>query len=67
MGEIAVVAIQKQHIKNKNKSKLLTDIFIYRFLFYVFIDSPKFLTKETRAYDIAHNMNPMSSLLIQNV
>ena len=53
--------------KNKSKSKLLTDIFIYCFLFYVFIRSPKFITKETRAYDIAHDMNPMSSLLIQNI
>ena len=53
--------------KNKNKSILLTDIFIYRFLFYVFIRSPKFLTTETRAYDIAHDINPMSSLLIQNI
>ena len=55
--------------KNKNKRKSrLRDIFVCHFFFlYLFIRSCKFVTTETRAYDIAHDENVMSSLIIQSI
>ena len=54
--------------KNKNKIKPLKDIFVYHFLFlYLFICSCKPVIIETQAYDIVHDENVMSSLIIQSI
>ena len=45
-------------LKNKNEKKLLRDIFDANY---------KFVLIETRAYDIAHDENAMSSLIIQSL
>ena len=55
--------------QNKNKRKSLSrDIFVYHFLFYIcLIRNCKFAVIETRAYDIAHDENATTSLIIQSV
>ena len=59
---------QEVHIfKNKNNRKSWRDIFVYHFLFlYLFIRSCKIAIIETHAYDIAHDANAISSLIIQS-
>ena len=55
-------------LKNKNKRKSLRDIFVYNFpLLYLFICSCKFVVTEIRTYNIAHDENAMSSLIIQSI
>ena len=49
-----------QTFKNKNKRKLLRDIFVYHSLFYIFIHGCKFVIIETCSYIIAHYENVMS-------
>ena len=79
MSEIAVFVMLQQHMKytrteikenfcsfkNKNKRKSLRDIFVSFFLLYLFIRSCKFVKID--AYDIAHDENAMSSLIIQSI
>ena len=53
--------------KNKNKRKSLRDDFVYHLLLYLLIHSCKFVIIETRAYNIAHDDNVISSLIIQTI
>ena len=71
-GEITVLVILRQHavhtFKNKNKRKIIKIHFCLSFsLLYMFIRSCKFIIVETRIYDIAHDENAMSSLMIQSI
>ena len=67
--EIKVFAILQQHMKYTRSritiKKIIKRHFCLSFsLLYLFIRSCKFVIVETRAYDIAHDENAMSSIII---
>ena len=73
MREIVVFVILQQHkkytlsITKKNIFETLKYIFVYHFLLYLFICGFKFVIIETRCYDIAHDENAISTLIIQSI